>query len=294
MLAPPQLDDGTAGTGIDAEVVATDPLDSDDQAGLESFDSYVERGRADCPQLPPGVPQRQLRPTRRTSIRLGVKAPVARIVVLGLTIWTHREMAHRRQVSVIWKIGDDAVAWPTVGAIGEWILEAPVGGVEDLGDTVRTGRDIRQDDRPIRPTHDAFENFEAGAPLRIAIVGLETGDQRPRGQISQQTSLETVQIPLLPLDLDLHSIGRIPNPPGQPHLDREAIDVGAKSDALDGAPNIETQPGRARSANQPILSRSTNHCLKVLVGRFSQGQSFLTRPIDKVMGCKFHSICFQT
>ena len=73
-----------------------------------------------------------MRTTRRTGVRLGMKAPVERVIVFCLACRAHRKDAHSRLVPVIRHILDNRKAWATVGAVDKRIAIAPVQRVEEL------------------------------------------------------------------------------------------------------------------------------------------------------------------
>src|SRR5258708_1374190 len=78
------------------------------------------------------IPKFELRPANWTSIRLGVKAPISRIIILGLALWAHREPLHRGVRSIIRERLDDTEPWPAVGAVGKRVQVAPVPGIENF------------------------------------------------------------------------------------------------------------------------------------------------------------------
>src|SRR5271169_7059371 len=91
------------------------------------------------------VPQLQLRTAIRARVGLRMKTPVARIVVLRRTLRTHLENSHRGAQAVIRQPFDDAEARTTVGAVGKRITIPAVAGIEDFSLTIRTCRNVRQD-----------------------------------------------------------------------------------------------------------------------------------------------------
>ena len=84
-----------------------------------------------------------MRPALGTCIGLGMKAPVGRVVVLGLAGSTHLEMPHGGPGAVIWNIIDDGVARPAVGTINKRIQIASIMGIEKLPQTIIADRHIR-------------------------------------------------------------------------------------------------------------------------------------------------------
>ena len=78
VLARPQPRHGRLVVGAAGEMEAADPFDGDDRAREQRLHRLLD-------------PRRHPRAARRARVRLRVKAPVARVVVLGLA-----EVAHRR------------------------------------------------------------------------------------------------------------------------------------------------------------------------------------------------------
>ena len=68
--------------------------------------------------------------------RLGMEAPVERVLVLALTVGAERKSGHGRVGAVIRDAGDDTVARTAVRAGYEWIAEAPVVRVKQLPQAV--------------------------------------------------------------------------------------------------------------------------------------------------------------
>ena len=89
----------------------------------------VVAARNDCARF---VPQLQLRTALRTGVGLGMKAAVARIVVLRRTFRAHLENSHRSARPVVGQRFDDGEAWSAVGAVGEGIAIPAIAGIEDL------------------------------------------------------------------------------------------------------------------------------------------------------------------
>ncbi len=140
-LAPAQFGNGRVVAGIDRQVVAAEPLDGDDPAGLEQGDRRRERFAGE--RVPGGGDQLQPRAALGTGVGLGVKAPGGGIDVLGATGRAHGEIGHGGQRPVVGNAGDDAVARAAVGAVDERVAETAVGGVEEFGQAVGADAAIR-------------------------------------------------------------------------------------------------------------------------------------------------------
>src|ERR1039458_10355613 len=107
------------------------------------------------------IPQRKLRSANRAGVGLGVEAAVERVIILGLTLRTHREGFHRGVRAVIGQRFDDAEARAAVGAVGERVPIAAVGRVEDLAQAIGTGRDVREHQSGLGPAGFAWADFKA-------------------------------------------------------------------------------------------------------------------------------------
>ncbi len=96
------------------------------------------------------VKQLQLRAAGGAGDWLSVKAPIGRVIVFLLAIITEREVAHRRAWPVVGQASNDRPAWPAVGAIGERIAVAALGGGGDFGPAIRADCQVRWDRRQWR------------------------------------------------------------------------------------------------------------------------------------------------
>ena len=72
------------------------------------------------------VQQREPRAARGARDRLGVEAPVRRVLVLAPAVVAHRERAHRRPLAVVGQRLDDREPRAAVGAVDERVAVAPV------------------------------------------------------------------------------------------------------------------------------------------------------------------------
>ena len=82
------------------------------------------------------------RSTDWASVRLGVKPPIHRILILPGTIRAHRKWPHRGARPVIRHIGDDRVPRATVRAIGKRIPIMAINRIENLPPAISTGGHI--------------------------------------------------------------------------------------------------------------------------------------------------------
>jgi len=71
-----------------------------------------------------------------------MKASVYRIIVFSLTLGAHFKLTHSSLGAVIRDVLNDSKSGPTVSAVSEGIVEAAVGGGEDLPLAIFAGSDI--------------------------------------------------------------------------------------------------------------------------------------------------------
>src|ERR1041384_2542188 len=101
-----------------------------------------------------------MRAASRTRVGLGVKTPVARIVIFRPAFRTQVEPPHRRVGPIIRQGGNDAEPGTTMGAVGKGVAKSAIARIKDLAETIRTGRDVRQDQHDLVTTAFAGPNFE--------------------------------------------------------------------------------------------------------------------------------------
>jgi hypothetical protein len=107
----------------------------------------------------------QLWPAVRAGHWLGVKAPVARVIVLGLALRAERKACHGRVGPVVRDIADNAEARAAVGAVDEWIAVAAVRRVEKLAPAVGADRYIRRDGQVSSLLRLAFQDLKLVNPF---------------------------------------------------------------------------------------------------------------------------------
>jgi hypothetical protein len=88
-------------TRVHHQVEPAQPFDRDDRALTDGLGRPQQRHSMRSQGMTLTVPELKLRATARAGIRLGVEAPVERIVVLGLTLLAHREVVHRSVGAIV-------------------------------------------------------------------------------------------------------------------------------------------------------------------------------------------------
>ena len=144
MLAFAQRRHRLLGVGATGEVIAAKPLHRHDRAfGSTSAAARTAssgtrppvrpgpHSRDACRRAPSqsGLSSRAVRSAHRTGVRLGVKAPVPRVLILRAAELAHRKARHRRQRTVVGNARGDREARPAVGAVDERVAMATVARV---------------------------------------------------------------------------------------------------------------------------------------------------------------------
>ncbi len=148
-------------------------LDGHDPASAHSLRRHQQglvTGRKGLPGL---TPEFQMRAAIRTSVRLGVKPPVHRVLVLGPAGIAHPEPTHRRGGSVVGQRLNDRVSGAAVGAVGKRILIAPVVAVEYLPAAFTASGDVRQNERRLAAFIHTVADLKFSVSNRIEEGGLK-------------------------------------------------------------------------------------------------------------------------
>ena len=127
---------------VTRQVVAADALHGQD-ASVREHSSSVGQAVGPMHRVGRRLHEAQDRAAVRTADRLGVEAPVARVVVLAAAARAEAEPGHGRRRAVVGETGDDREARPAVRAGDERVPEASVGGVGQVGQAVRTDGHVR-------------------------------------------------------------------------------------------------------------------------------------------------------
>jgi hypothetical protein len=145
------------------------------------------------------------RATVRTAVRLRVKAPVERVVVLRLAPVAHPEAGHRGQRPVVGHCSHDREARPAVGAVDERVTVAAVARIEELGEAFLAGRHIGRDERGGLSGPLALRDPESRFAPRLQLLGghpLNAGQGR---RLGRQPLEEPIDSPAVSLHLEQHS-----------------------------------------------------------------------------------------
>ena len=235
----------------------TQPLDRHNLPCQQSISRRTDRIGLSSHQPPRPTPYAQhpkSRPTHRARVRLGVEATVARVVVLRLTGRAHDEAAHGGVGAVVGQRLDDTEARPAVGAVGEWIAVAAVGGIQHFGQTVGAGGDIGQHQRGLGTGFFAVTNLETDVAGRFQPLFVQRVDDGARRCLERQTFQKPLHALLRSFHLDEHPLAVVDHPAGERQLRGQSVDERAKADPLHRAVDFQPQPA-GRVGRGSIVAR---------------------------------------
>ncbi|OPZ61005.1 MAG: hypothetical protein BWY87_00100 [Deltaproteobacteria bacterium ADurb.Bin510] len=230
LLALAQELDGLVVVGRDRQVKAADALDGQDTAGHELHHGQrqgvviVERHAAQVAQLKPGAAD-------RAGVGLGVEAPVGRVGVFAGAVVAELETSHRGARAVVGQVGHDRQARAAVGAVDEGVAVAPVLGIEEFAQAVGAGGRVGRQVGGPGAADAAGGDHEAAFALGLELLGRAAADAGPGRQLVE-TGLETSELQLIALDLDLDALGTVAHEAAQADAVGQAVDKGPESHAL--------------------------------------------------------------
>jgi hypothetical protein len=188
------------------------------------------------------VPQREVRAADGAGVGLGVEAAIERVVILSLALRAHDEALHRGVGAVVGQRFDDAEARAAIGAVGERVAVAPVVRVEDFGQAIGAGRNVREHESGFGAAGFARANFKSGITDRVEPGSFEALDGTARGLLRFESEEECLERGVGAFDLNEDALSGVVDPAGKPGTGGEPVNEGAETHALDCAADRELQP----------------------------------------------------
>jgi hypothetical protein len=224
--------DGVLQASITNQMVAADTLECSD---LPCTDGIGEDEERVCGVVAgwTGGPNRQLGSASRTGDRLSMETPIGRIVKFAEAVRTQGEVRHRGVAAVERRAGDDGQTGSAVGAIQEGVEKASIRGVIHFAEAIGAGGQIRRD------VDEALDIGKTGLDAEVGIASRRHGvpsdllDASQGRRLGGQNSQESLDLGGAPLDLDEDSGRDVADETREANPLGQAIDVGAKPDALD-------------------------------------------------------------
>jgi hypothetical protein len=128
---------------------------------------------------------------------------------------TQREARHRRVGTVVREPARDAEARAAVGAVDERVSVATIGRVVELAEAVVAHGDVGRDERATGRLGVAVDDVELALPHRHDRFRLDGVDAGERGPLDDESALERGDSGRIPLHLDEHAIGVVPDVPAE-------------------------------------------------------------------------------
>ena len=246
LLALAQARDRVGRGGVAGEVVATQALDRDDPPVAQGARGLRD-GLAGS-RVTETVQEPNPWAARGAGVRLGMEAAVERVVVLASALGAHGERRHGGGRPVVGSVTRNRVARPAARAVGEGVEVAPVGGVEDLRETLRTGRELGRDRDAPRPVVAACDDREVRDRLDADAPLPKLEDAGGGRRLLPDALHEATERRRAAERLDRHARAVVANATADAFLARQPVDPGAEADSLDGSAHLDaaTRYDRAR------------------------------------------------
>ena len=247
-------------SGQAGEMEAAEALDRDDRAVQQRARGRLDRvgGARVVDRASARVREPHARAAVRAGVRLGVEAPVGRVLVLGAAGRAHGEARHGRVRPVVRDVAHDRESRAAVGAVRERVAEAAIGRVEQLGQAVGAGRAVGGHRRARLAPGRALPDREAELPHLLELLGGHALDRRERRCLRRQPGEEALHGLARCLDLHHHAARVVQHVARQSHLVGQPVHVRAEAHALDRAldPRAHAAHGLTRPAPAARGTRS--------------------------------------
>jgi len=191
MFAPPQFRHRRLVAREASQVVSPQALEGNNPPLTQGVDRLRQRVIG-CNQSLVCVESLQPGSTRRAGDWLRMESTVARILILRAALRAHDERFHRRPLSVVGGIPDDREAGAAVGAVQEGISVPPVTGIEQFGQAVVAGGDVRRGKNQARGVVGARLDPKASVILRKTSRPADLVELRQRWRPFQERGQEAV------------------------------------------------------------------------------------------------------
>jgi hypothetical protein len=141
-----------------------------------------------------------------------MKAAVAGIFVFRTAPVAHEKVFHGRPHTIVGESFEDAVSGAAVRAVREWVKVSAIVSVEDLAQTIRTRRNIRQNNRRFWAGQAAVAHFKRTVAGRLQIRRLHITNIRVLRCVRPQAEKKLLQHFLAAFHFDRSALRRIANP----------------------------------------------------------------------------------
>ena len=236
-------------------MIAADALYRDDLSRLHQFPGRTDT-RLSRRSSRRAIRQQQLvlRSADAAGIRLRMKTPIRRVLILPLTIRAHRKLRHRRPRPVIRHAADDGIPRTAIRAVDERIPVPAVRRRQKLAPAILTNRQIRRNQRLRRLPCRARQDTEARFPLHRQLPHLDGLDQGSRRRCFPQRRRKGQQGIRRALSLEQDPLAVIFHPASQAMLYRLPIHKRAIPDSLHDTAHPYPHPFQLPCTSLPTAS----------------------------------------
>src|SRR5262249_291982 len=156
---------------------------------------------------------------------------IQRVVIFRLARTAHSEWRHRRVRTVIGNIAHNREPRPAVRAVDKWIPVTAVLSVEQVQGTVRGSRYILRKQRADGVAALTGDYTEFAIGIACYFDGPQLGDSRQRRCLFGKTTDKFLDRIQRPLHFNGDARWRVGDVPTEMPFNRQAIDIGPKTDS---------------------------------------------------------------
>ena len=243
-LAAAELFDRGGLARVAGELIAAEAFPGNDATGAEQIGDAGEdgagglgRGRGSgWPVV--SIVEDEARAADRAGVGLRVEAAILGVLVLAEAVGAHGEFRHGGHGAVVGNVEDDAVARAAVGAVGEGVVVAAIGGVAGVGEAGVADADVGRDEGEGGTGGIAFVDGKGGVADDGNLGAQDLGDADQRRGFGGKGGDEGFDGRGVSFDFNEDAAGGVEDEAGERVAAGEVIDVRAEADALDDAANL--------------------------------------------------------
>jgi len=166
-----------------------------------------------------------------------MESTVPGIIIFGLALGAHLEVAHGRLGAVIGHIFNYGEPWSAIGAVGEGIAIAAIFGIQQLGKARMAGSDIRRNQLVFPFLSLALPNLKAFVTDRAMILSSYVLDVGQRWGFGLQLPLKLSKSVCSTFHFNPDIFRSVVNPALKIVFDSQSVHERPEANALDNAPD---------------------------------------------------------
>ena len=212
--------------GVAGQVKSAQAFDGQNFSGVQAAADFSERFG-------------ERRAAHWAGVGLGVETAVRRILVFAQAIGAHREDRHGGLRAIVGDVLNDAVTRAAIGAVGEGIEIAAVGGIGEIGVAIVAGADVGRDHGELSGVRNAVMNGEGDFAHGRAVFDFDVLDFSERRRLDAETEKKIRESGLGAFDFRDHASRDVEDVALQIKLGGEAINERTEADALHGSTDMK-------------------------------------------------------